>query len=181
MKVIRDVRIEDGELRIDGRSVFTHVEKDFKSFAKHLYKHNGIHYPKFYKMSALSKLGFLASELLLRDHDLSETDPASVALLVANSSSSLHTDKIYQDTLESRPSPAVFVYTLPNIMIGEICIRNGFRGEGLFFIQESFDKEFIFDQAEALLVSGQTTLCLAGWIEVNMEGEYLAKLFLLKK
>ena len=181
MKVVRHIRIANGELWIDGNSVFRKEENDFKSFAKSLYKHYGIDYAKFYKMSALSKLGFLASELLLMNVDLSDIDPGSVSLLFANSSSSLHTDRIYQDSLESRPSPAVFVYTLPNIVIGEICIRNGFRGEGLFFIQESFDKEFIFDQAEGLIVSGQAALCMAGWIELNMEGEYLAELYLLKK
>jgi hypothetical protein len=180
MRVVRHIRIGDGEVQMDGSSVFASDEKDFKSFGKSLYKNYGIDYAKFYKMSALSKLGFLASELLLKDQDLSGLDPGSVSLVIANASSSMHTDRIYQDTLKSRPSPAVFVYTLPNIVIGEICIRNGFRGEGLFFIQESFDKEFIFDQAEELISSGRSTLCLAGWIEVDMEGRYLAELFLLE-
>jgi len=181
MEVVRHISIGEGELHMDGSAVFVHDEKDFKSFAKSLYKHYGIDYAKFYKMSALSKLGFLASELLLKGKDLSGFDPGSISLVIANASSSLHTDRIYQDTLESRPSPAVFVYTLPNIAIGEICIRNGFRGEGLFFVQESFDKEFIFDQAQELISTGRSTLCLAGWIEVDMEGEYLAELFLLEE
>jgi len=180
MKVVRHIRIGDGEVHMDGCSVFVHDEKEFKAFAKSIYKHYRIDYAKFYKMSALSKLGFLASELLLKEEDLSWVDRGSVSLVIANASSSLHTDQIYQDTLESKPSPAIFVYTLPNIVIGEICIRNGFRGEGVFFIQESFDKEFIFDQAEELISSGRSALCLAGWLEVDMEGDYRAELFLLE-
>jgi len=180
MKVVRHISIEDGELLVDGNLDYSQEEKDFKTFSKSLYKHYDINYAKFYKMSALSKLGFLAAELLLKDLDISRHDLGAVSLLFANASSSLHTDWIYQDTLETRPSPAVFVYTLPNIVIGEICIRFGFKGEGLFFIQESFDKEFIFDQAKELMTSGRSSLCLAGWIEVNLEGEYLAKLFLLE-
>ena len=40
-------------------------------------------------------------------------------------------------------------------------------------------KEFIFDHAEELISSGRSTLCLAGWLEMDMEGDYLADLSLL--
>jgi hypothetical protein len=91
----------------------------------------------------------------------------------------LHTDKIYQDSIEQQPSPAIFVYTLPNIMIGEICIRHGFKGEGLFFIEENFDKAFVTEYTAELIRSKKAVLGLAGWIEVDMEGNYLADLDLL--
>ena len=180
MEIVENIRIANGVALVNDRPFFSTVEKEFKIFGKSLYKHLGISYPKYYKMSPLSQLGFLASEILLKNQDVCSLDPELVSLLFANSSSSLHTDSIYQKTLETTPSPATFVYTLPNIVIGEICIRNGFRGEGVFFIQESFDKEFIFDQAEALLSSGRSVRCLAGWLEVDMEGDYLADLSLLK-
>ena len=180
MEIVENIRIADGIALVNNRPFFSNAEKEFKIFGKSLYKHLGISYPKYYKMSPLSQLGFLASEILLKDQDVCSLDPELVSLLFANSSSSLHTDSIYQKTLETTPSPATFVYTLPNIVIGEICIRNGFRGEGVFFIQESFDKEFIFDQAEALINSGRSVLCLAGWLEVDMKGDYLADLSLLK-
>lgn len=180
MMDFRNILISEGEIHLDGNLLFSNEEKDFKLFGKSIYKHYGILYTKFYKMSPLSKLGFLASELLLKDQDLSGLDNGKISLVLANSSSSLHTDRIYQETMKSLPSPAVFVYTLPNIVIGEICIRNGFKGEGVFFIQENYDKGFIFEYAEELIASGRSTLCLAGWIEMNMEGEYLADLSLLK-
>ena len=91
-----------------------------------------------------------------------------------------HTDNIYQETIDHTPSPAIFVYTLPNILIGEICIRNGFKGEGVFFIQEKFDKEFIFGCAEDHLKKSRSAVCLAGWVDIDMEGVYLADLYLLK-
>ena len=180
MELLENIRIADGVALLNDRPFFSNTEKAFKIFGKSLYKQLGISYPKFYKMSPLSQLGFLASEILLKNQDISRLDPELVSLLFANSSSSLHTDSIYQKTLETTPSPATFVYTLPNIVLGEICIRTGFRGEGVFFIQESFDKEFIFDQAEALLSSGRSVRCLAGWLEVDMEGYYHADLSLLK-
>ena len=181
MDVVRNIGLESGAVRIDGSIDLMLDEKDFNPFAKKVYRHYGIDYPKFYKMSPLSKLGFLASELLLKGVDISGTDPDKVSIIVANSSSSLQTDRIYQETIDSKPSPAIFVYTLPNIMIGEICIRNGFKGEGIFFIQERFDKGFIFDYAEIHLRSSPAGLSLVGWVDMDMEGGYLADLYLLKR
>lgn len=180
MEIARTIRIEQGTVIVDGSVDFLQGENDFHRFSRSIYRHYGIRYPKFYKMSPLSQLGFLASELLLREQDLSGIDPGQVALLIANSSSSLHTDSHYQQTIGEQPSPAIFVYTLPNIMIGEICIRNGFRGEGIFFIQEQYDREFLLAYAEALLRREDCSLCLAGWIDTDMGGEYLAELCLLK-
>ncbi|MEN8157067.1 MAG: 3-oxoacyl-ACP synthase [Bacteroidota bacterium] len=180
MNAIRHIRIEEGEVHTGGQLEFSHPRGGFNQFAKALYKHSGIGYPKFYKMSPLSKLGFLASELLLKDIDLSGVDPEKVSLIIANSSSSLHTDSIYHDSIGQKPSPAIFVYTLPNILIGEICIRNGFRGEGLFFIQEEFDKAFLVDYAAELVQNDPAAMSLAGWIEMDMNGKYLADLSLLK-
>jgi hypothetical protein len=181
MEIVNHIRIISGEVRLNGICRFSQPDKELKSFVRSLYKHLGISYTKFYKMSPLSQLGFLASEMILAGQNLANVDPEKVSLVIANSSSSLHTDRIYQESVETTPSPAIFVYTLPNIVIGEICIRNGFKGEGVFFIQESYDKGFIFEQAEALINSGRSVLCLAGWLEVDLEGDYLADLSLLKR
>lgn len=180
MKLVRSIRIADGRVYDQDKVFFSHEEKDFRSFGRKLYKYLAVSYAKFYKMSPLCQLAFLASEVLLREHNTENLDPEMVSLVLANSSSSLHSDALYRESMESKPSPALFVYTLPNITIGEICIRNGFRGEGMFFIQESFDKGFIFDQAEALISSGRTDLCVAGWAEMGLNGAYLASFFLLE-
>ncbi len=180
MKVIQHIRLEKGSVSINGKVDYTHSDHSVNAFAKSVYKHYGVDYPKFYKMSSLSKLGFLASELLLKDVDLSGTDPEHVSVIIANSSSSLHTDAIYQESIKTKPSPAVFVYTLPNILIGEICIRNGFKGEGIFFIQEEFDMEFILDYAMSQADAAQSAMSLAGWVDVDMDGNYLAEVHLLK-
>lgn len=180
MKLVKNIKISEGVVYTNDALFYEHSEAEFALFGRKLYRHLGCSYPKFYKMSPLSQLGFLASEILLTGQKLTEADPEKVALIFANSSASLHTDSIYQETLDSKPSPAIFVYTLPNIVMGEICIRNGFRGEGVFFIQESFDKEFIFDHAKSLLTSGRAVQCLAGWLEMDMKGAYQADLSLLK-
>ena len=65
--------------------------------------------------------------------------------MICNADASLDTDIKYLATTKELPSPSVFVYTLPNIMIGEICIRNHFKGESFFFISENPDPVF-FEQ-----------------------------------
>jgi 3-oxoacyl-[acyl-carrier-protein] synthase-1 len=42
------------------------------------------------------------------------------------------------------PSPALFVYTLPNTVTGEIAIRNKYAGETSAFVLEKYDEEAIF-------------------------------------
>src|SRR5690606_41290579 len=84
-------------------------------------------------MDALSKLAFMASEMVLRDEENKNT-----ALVFANRSSSLDTDMKYQESISSAenyfPSPAVFVYTLPNICLGEISIRHQLQTENAFLV-----------------------------------------------
>src|ERR1700754_4127986 len=85
-----------------------------------LYRSLKLDYPKFYKMDQLSKLGWLASEVLLKDNPILGTmQPEDIGIVLTNANSSLDTDIKYLDTVADIASPAVFVYTLPNIMIGE--------------------------------------------------------------
>lgn len=137
-------------------------------------------YPKFHKMDNLSKLGWLAAEVLLRDTAVKDYRPEQVALVLANRSASLDTDLRYYNTVKDIASPALFVYTLPNIMIGEICIRHGFKGEHAFFTADSFDVEQVTAYTQLLLGTGAAEACICGWVEV-MEQQYDAALYLVEK
>ena len=62
--VIADERvIKNGELLYSGKEV------NLSSFLVQLYKFLHLDYPKFYKMDNLSKLGWLASEILIKDNE----------------------------------------------------------------------------------------------------------------
>src|SRR5690606_9811213 len=104
---------------------------------KQVYKENNSAYPKFFKMDNLCKLAFLASEFLLEDSKIGSTTQENMGIVLSNKSSSLNTDRKHQATINDKdnyfPSPALFVYTLPNIMIGEISIRHQIKGENVFF------------------------------------------------
>ena len=124
-------------------------------------------YPRFHKMDTSSKLGFLCSEMLLSDTQLlDDYKPWQVALVLSNAHASLDTDLRYFQTTKTMASPALFVYTLPNIVAGEICIRNGFKGENAFFVTPVFDFQKIHQYVEAVLSSGSSEACIAGWIDV---------------
>jgi len=159
---------------------------DYSSFIASLYKKMDLGYAKFYKMDALSKLGFMAAELLLRDmDDLSEINNEDIAVIIANSQSSLETDGRFQETIADRsnyfPNPALFVYTLPNIMIGEICIKNKFKGESAFFVFEQLDSDFLCDYVGNLFETTGTQVAITGWVDLDSDHNYEAILCLVEK
>lgn len=157
--------------------VFESPAANFSDFAKEAYKSLELGYPKFHKMDNLSKLAFLASEMILKDEDHSRT-----ALVFANRSSSLDTDFRYQQSINSEenyfPSPAVFVYTLPNICVGEISIRHRMQTENAFFVLDEFDEEFLSTYSAQILHSGKADRVLCGWVELYQES-YKAFVYLL--
>jgi len=145
------------------------------------YRHLEIAYSKFHKMDRLSKLGFLASEFLLEGHPrIRKYPPGQVGVLMANSNSSLDTDLEYFRTVQTMASPALFVYTLPNIVIGEICIRNGFKGENAFFVFHSLDATFMHQYLEDLFSRGLLDACLCGWVDI-LDEAYSATLILVER
>lgn len=180
MKVMRKTDsciIEHSKITVNGDPVFESQSETFHDFAKDAYKNLELNYPKFHKMDNLSKLAFLAAEMILKDDDHSRT-----ALVLANRSSSLDTDFKYQESINSEgnyfPSPAVFVYTLPNICVGEISIRHTMQTENAFFVLDEFDEKFLTDYAEQILLSGKAEKVLCGWTELFQEN-YKAFVYLL--
>jgi hypothetical protein len=180
--------ISNGSVIRDGVQIAYAHGTDTTEVLNQLYKNFGCNYPKFYKMDNLSKLGWLCSEILVHYENEAEAIPRanlpaekeSVAVLLCNASSSLDTDLRYFETVADFPSPALFVYTLPNIVIGEICIRNGWKGENLFMVREHFDAGFLCDQVEYLMRDKKNRYCICGWVEL-IGNQYKAMLMLVEK
>lgn len=180
-RVIKELSIQSETVILDGENIFSSEEKELGAFLKDLYKYTGINYGKFFKMDYLSKLGFLSSELLLKDVEDIKPETDEVALIFANASSSLNTDIKYQKSMEDIPSPAVFVYTLPNIVIGEISIRNKFYGEHIFLVQAKYDKNILLKYAESLFETTAAKYALVGWLELSPNEDYSAQIILCAK
>lgn len=165
----------------DGQLYFEAAGLPLSDFLTAVYRHLELSYPKFHKMDNLSKLGLLANEVLLQPgFNREKYRPEEVGILLSNASSSLDTDIKYFETAKTIASPAQFVYTLPNIVIGEIAIRHGFKGENGFFIFEAFDAGFLEHYAGNLLENNIMQCCICGWVEV-LEENYKASLFLIEK
>jgi hypothetical protein len=175
--------IQNNEIILDGVSIFKLEPTTFSDFSKKAYQNFEINYPKFFKMDSLSKLAFLGAELLLKNKIDTEKEN-NIALVFANNSSSLDTDVKYQNSISDPenyfPSPAVFVYTLPNICIGEISIRHQLKSENSFFIFDEFNPAFMMNYANVLLDSKKADKVLCGWVEYYDE-EYKAFLYLVAK
>jgi hypothetical protein len=154
---------------------------DVQQFLTNAYKHFELNYPRFYKMDGLSKLGWLAAELLLQNKNINQKYAADeVCVLLMNSSSSLDTDRKYFDTISKMASPALFVYTLPNIVMGEICIRHGFKGETSFFIEPGFRANFLEQQVRLVMQPAANKACICGWVEL-LDSQYKTTLWLVEK
>ena len=117
-------------------SVEHHVRITPPSDLTEIYKQQIGNYPKFYKMDKLSQLGFIASELLLKQESPRKEQCADRAVVLFNHSSSVLVDREYAKSIavgdDYFPSPSLFVYTLPNIVCGEIAVRNGYHAETSF-------------------------------------------------
>lgn len=174
LKITTYCHIKNHCVYIDGELLFEYPEADgLTDFLKKAFKHFKPGYTKFYKMDEISKLGFLATEVLLNNKPHSEYEPADVGIVLSNSQSTLVTDSEFQTSIEDDtrffPSPSVFVYTLPNIMIGEISIRHGFRGENAFYIFENFNANFVADYINQLFLSQKLKACIGGWVDQSYE------------
>ena len=163
-----------------------------------LYKQMIGNYPKFYKMDGLSRLGFVASEILL-NAEKGETEEEEKqegrkeeerknleerAIIFFNHSSSIASDRNYKESIKDKdnyfPSPSIFVYTLPNIVTGEIAIRNHFQGETSFFILPDKDERMMEEILQASCRDGQSKSFLTGWIDYEDERHFEAELKIKK-
>ena len=179
LKILRTCSIADGTVRVDGQAV-TAGPGPFEAFAEAAYRALGIDYPKFHKMDNLSKLGFLAAEFLLAGTDLlAATAPGRRGIVLGNATSSLDTDLRYQaQVVQQRPSPALFVYTLPNIVLGEICIRHGIKGESLLLVTANYEAPAQVSYLTGRLAEKTLTIALGGWLDYAGSG-YRAFLYVV--
>lgn len=174
MKTTAEVRITPAGAELNGKKI---SEANIAG----LYREFAGDYPKFFKMDSLCKLGFMAAELLLKD--LSAEEKENAAIILFNRNGSLITDRNYQRTIGEEdyfPSPALFVYTLANIVTGEIAIRHKIYGESSFYIMERKDAKGMGSIVESTFATSTPTFILTGWVDYECESDYLAELKIVK-
>lgn len=166
---------------VDGKEIDVEGKGKGKDLLTALYRQYVGDYPKFYKMDGLSRLGFVASDLLLQaeGNDVAaEGDNRAVVLF--NHSSSVSADRAYLDTIADPnncfPSPSVFVYTLPNIVTGEIAIRHHYHGETSFYILPRRDEALMVSILRATFVDTATRSAVCGWLDYVDDQHFMADL-----
>ena len=166
-------KIDDNQVLVDGQCLIPNDESDASAWASNIYKKLDIQYPKFFKMDTMCKFGFLASELLMQQLGTTPEEPKKDwAVLCLNSCSSLDTDRRYQTTIQEAnnyfPSPSVFVYTLANIVTGEIAIRHKIQGESSTFIFQNLDSDMLYRLACNAIAPDKASNLLCGWINFEL-------------
>lgn len=195
------IRITPEEVILDQRKIWEGKDEpgeqeglEHHSLLTSLYKQMIGNYPKFYKMDGLSRLGFVASEILLNaekgDTDVERREEEGErlleerAIIFFNHSSSIASDRNYKESINDKdnyfPSPSIFVYTLPNIVTGEIAIRNHFHGETSFFILPDKDERLMEEILQASCRDAQSKSFLTGWIDYEDERHFEADLKIKK-
>ncbi|MBQ3833189.1 MAG: 3-oxoacyl-ACP synthase, partial [Bacteroidales bacterium] len=98
---------------------------------------------------------------------------------------SLNADTKYQATIQEVdnffPSPAIFVYTLPNIVTGEIAIRNFYYGETNFIVLDCMDLHTIAEQIANAFQDSETESVLTGWVDCYDENHFEARMLIINR
>ena len=183
------VHIAPQGIWLDNKEFIIDKEITQKGLLTELYKQIIGNYPKYYKMDGLCRLGFVASELLLKaerdEGSFTEDTNKTRAIVFFNRSSSIVSDKKYLASIVEKdnyfPSPSVFVYTLPNIVTGEIAIRNGYHGETSFYILPHKNELLMQDIIETTFMDEQTTSILTGWLDYEDSEHFEADLYIAYK
>lgn len=167
MRVTQEIEITPSSVILNGRPL--ELQQTGDKMLVELYRRFVGEYPKFFKMDTLCRLGFIAAELLLHTEQVD-------TVVLANRSASIKNDRDYMATISDGqyyPSPALFVYTLPNIVTGEIAIRHHIQGETSFYILDK--PEQLAPIVRSTLGNKQSAI-LAGWCECSAANEFYAKL-----
>ena len=180
---IHTVLIQPDIVQVDGRRL--PIDTHGKELLTALYRQYVGDYPKYYKMDPLSRLGFIASELLLQAEGAERFVACEDrAVIFFNRSSSVCADRQYIETIADPdncfPSPSVFVYTLPNIVTGEIAIRNGYHGETSFYILSRPDDRLMQQILQASCLDPTTQSILCGWLDYEDDAHFEAQLKIVK-
>lgn len=172
------VKITPTFTEVDGQVL--PVEKKGVGMLTEIYRKLSVDYPRFYRMDMLSRLAFVAVELLSRE--AGDDGMCGCDVIFFNRTSSVISDLKHQSTIrlgeEFFPSPATFVYTLPNIMVGEVAIRHHLTGSTSLCILPERDADVMHKIISAQLTKAKGLV--AGWVDCLDEENFEAEISLYK-
>lgn len=179
MRKSATVEINAGEVLVNDSVVFSDKSADFGTFIREAFKSRGENNMKFYKMDDLCKLGYVAAAWLLDGIEFGEEE---CGMVLSGKYGCLDTDMKHQQIIDKEgdaaSSPAVFVYTLPNVVAGEISIRHHIKGENTWFWSDDRTMSDLKHYASLMAGASDLRYCIIGHLDF-LNGEYFAKFELL--
>lgn len=175
MRKSATVEINAGEVLVNDSTVFSDKSADFGTFIREAFKSRGENNMKFYKMDDLCKLGYVAAAWLLDGIEFGEEE---CGMVLSGKYGCLDTDMKHQQIIDKEgdaaSSPAVFVYTLPNVVAGEISIRHHIKGENTWFWSDDRTMSDLKHYASLMAGASDLRYCIIGHLDF-LNGEYFAK------
>lgn len=175
MRKSATVGINAGEVLVNDSVVFSDKSADFGTFIREAFKSRGENNMKFYKMDDLCKLGYVAAAWLLDGVEFGEEE---CGMVLSGKYGCLDTDMKHQKIIDKEgdaaSSPAVFVYTLPNVVAGEISIRHHIKGENTWFWSDDRTMSDLKHYASLMAGASDLRYCIIGHLDF-LNGEYFAK------
>ena len=180
-ETVKQVSITPESLRMDGADV--PVEANGAALVSELYKKYLSDGSRFFKMDLFSRLAYVGTGLLAKDA-LEGIAPEEIAILLFTVNGSVLADRkhlsTYTHTDEYYPSPSVFINTLPNVVLGEIAMKNTIKGETTLVMLPEKDEPLNEKIVAATLAATRPTAVMAGWVDCTAEDAFYAELSLLK-
>lgn len=165
LKELHRVHILPDGVTLDGRPL--PIQSQGAGLLSEIYRKYVGDYPKYHKMDALSRLAFLATELLLSRGDVPQD--SGRATILFNRTSSVVADRCHLGSIakpgEFYPSPSVFLGTLPNIATGEIAIRHGYTGETSLYITDFRDEALMKKVVSSSFSQGGFRSLICGFVD----------------
>lgn len=172
LKVIASFEMDQQCIQHNGEVIdeisFTNASETLKE----RYKKYKLKYPKFHKMDLLSKAVILGNYFIKKAIPKNSTP----LVMLFNESASMQSDlqHIYQYNAYDTASPGIFVYTLPNICIGEVCIKNDWKSPSgfLLFPKEHFEK--YLETVAIEMSKNDSEYAFTGFVEVVEDDIFVA-------
>lgn len=179
LKELHRVHILPDGVTLDGMRL--PVQSQGAGLLSEIYRKYVGDYPKYHKMDALSRLAFLATELLLSRGDVPQDSERATILF--NRTSSVVADRCHLGSIakpgEFYPSPSVFLGTLPNIATGEIAIRHGYTGETSLYITDFRDEALMKKVVSSSFSLGGFRSLICGFVDCDRGDSFEADLKIL--
>ncbi len=178
-ETVKTVEIDPEGLSVDGQSI--PLENQGAALLPEIFKKYLADGSRFFKMDLFSRLAYVGTGLLAKDA-LEDCAPEDRGLLIGTLNGSVLADRKHLSTFseEYYPSPAIFINTLPNVVLGEIAVTHQIQGETTLLMLPGLEDACLENILDATLAATQPSVLIAGWVDCESENTFRANLKLLK-